>query len=154
MHELQKLNPRHFIIMDLHISGMSAKAIAEKLEMSEMGVYTVVKSPQFQHEMAIRRERISKDVDENVAFDRGTEEAALNKLKENALAAAGKLVMDMSSMNPAISQKAALEVLDRTGISRVNKLDVTERSISVNINADDALAIKETLAMMKQAGAA
>lgn len=60
-HQLQKLIPRHFKILDLYLEGMSQVDIAKEVGMHQANIGLVVRSPVFQNELALRRSLREKD---------------------------------------------------------------------------------------------
>jgi len=60
-HQLQKLIPRHFKILDLYLDGMPQVDIAKEVGMHQVNVGLVVRSPVFQNELAIRRSLRERD---------------------------------------------------------------------------------------------
>lgn len=146
MYEIQQLNERHFRILDFTLEGKSPTQIAELLDMTPVGIITVQKSPSFQHELAIRRKHIAETHDENIALHR--EDKALEKLKDSALAAATRISAEVNSANAGIALRASESILDRIGIGKVDKHQIEEKSVSINVSTTDAALIAETLRMI------
>lgn len=151
MYEIQKLNQRHQQIVDYYLDGMSNKDIAEALGMSLPAIALIVKSPQFEHEVALRREARNQTKDETVAAGH-TGNQALEHLQQNALKAAQRLTMAVESENLSHSIRASESILDRIGIGKVEKQDITQRTVSINISAQDARIIADTMKMVRKTG--
>ena len=113
------MTPRHYKILDLCIAGVPNPRIAEQLSMSRSMVGIITSSPAFQHQLAIRRAKYEEVQNEHQASE---VDEVKNQLKKNALAAADKLIGGLDSVDEKISQKAATEILDRTGYPKEQKL--------------------------------
>ncbi len=151
---VQKLNPRHFRILDLYLEGRPLAEIARMLEMTPQAVTIVTNSPIFKHELSLRRAQIEAVHTENVAFSRDLKDRdtpALEALRAGALQAAQRLVENTQHENGSVANRACEAILDRVGIGKVETLRVQEQSLHVNISADDARAIQDTLEMIKNA---
>ena len=139
------LTPRSLKIMDMVIQGLKSGAIAERLELTVQYVSTVVHAPQFQHQLAIRREIYQEHFDQSLIEN---EQDANKILKKNAIAAALKMVALMEAGNSNIQLKASCDIMDRVGPTKQNKnIDISQ----TNIIVDEKMAklIKETLEMDK-----
>lgn len=150
-HLLQKLNPRHFQILDYALRGFSQKDIAEALGMSTQMISIVMRSPNFQHELSLRRATVDAQRAESLA--EGRDDPVLDQLKRGAVMAAKRLVVNTQDTNGSVANKACAEILDRTGFQTVQKHSVESKSITLNIDASDASRITETLRMLHSAGA-
>lgn len=139
---IQSLNPRHFLILDMFLAGVSQKDIASKLEMTPSAISIITNSPAFQHELALRRGVIEENVNEDVS---STTQNALFELKKNASKAASVLINQMTSEDESIAQKSAMDILDRVGVAKINKTQNNSVSAIINLSPEDALLLKETL---------
>ena len=131
--------------MDMVIQGLKSGAIAERLELTVQYVSTIVHAPQFQHQLAIRRENYQEHFDQSLIEN---EQDANKILKKNAIAAALKMVALMEAGNSNIQLKASCDIMDRVGPTKQNKnIDISQ----TNIIVDEKMAklIKETLEMDK-----
>lgn len=144
--DIQKLNDRHFKIIDLLLAGHTKNDIAQKLGMGVAYISTITNSPQFQHELALRRSRLEDVKNEKLAERRI--DPVTETLKKGALRAAERLVNNIESHSENVAHRAATEILDRTGYQKHEAVDVTSKSVSINISAKDAQVIQETLRML------
>lgn len=145
MHQIHKLNARHFRVLDLVLEGKSNKDIAAEVRMGESAVSVLVRSPSFQHELAIRRGVRDAMVDEKAVHDL---EPAMNELRKNALLAAQRITDGLHEEGFGNRKAAAVEVLDRVGITKVNKSEVDIKAAHVILSSEDAKVLQETLRMV------
>ncbi len=145
--DLATLTPRHFKIVDLALKGWRPVDIAEHLSMSPRQVSTVMNSPTFSHELAIRRSVYEDQTAEETA---SAEDEVTRVLKEGAVKAADKLVKHIDSIDDSISVKSCAEVLDRSGYGK--KRDMTNINVgsTVIINSEDARRIAESIDLDKE----
>lgn len=139
------LTPRAGKIMDMVITGLKSGEIADKLGLTVQYISTIVHGPQFQHQLAIRREKFEDDFDDNLI---ASEQKANQILRENAAKAANKMVALLDSESEQIIHKASTDIMDRVGPTKQNKsIDLSQ----TNIIIDEGMAnlIKETLDMDK-----
>lgn len=136
--EIKRLTERHRVIMDLHLSGLSHVQIAQEMGMTPQGVGLVVRSPQFQHEVARRRDQVERDVDQQRVSRVDEARAAL---EENSLAAATTLVGGLSSDDERIQHSSAKEILDRV----MGKRDDASARPQLIIDADRLTLLQVTL---------
>ena len=137
------LTPRAMKIMDMVIAGLKSGAIADKLGLTVQYISTIVHAPQFEHQLAIRRERFEEEFDHSLIE---TEQEAASILKRNAAEAARKLVKLLDSESEAIVHKTSTDIMDRVGPTKQNRnIDIAQTNIIIN----DSMAslIKETLEM-------
>lgn len=145
MHQIHKLNTRHFKILDLVLDGKSNAAIAEELSISP-GIVSILKnSPSFQHELAMRKGR--REALKDVA-DMNPVDEALQHLRSKALDAAKRLTEGLLEESRKEKRTSATEILDRIGLGKVQKQDVAIQAAHVVISPEDAAVIKETLRMV------
>lgn len=147
MDHAEQLTPRATQIMDLAIQGLRSGQIAERLGLSHPYVCTVMSAPNFQHQLAIRRERLEDRIDEKVA--NATVEAA-TILKENAVRAAKKLVELVDGSDNPLALRASESVLDRAGVTKKSERGglMMQQQVIV-LDEKTAQAIEETLMMEK-----
>ena len=62
-HQLQRLLPKHYKILDLVLAGWKQRRIADELGLSYVGVSNIVTSVVFQAELARRREEQNRRID-------------------------------------------------------------------------------------------
>jgi len=139
------LTPRAMKIMDMVIQGLKSGAIAKKLELTVQYVSTIVHAPQFQHQLAIRRENYQENFDQALIED---EQDANQILRNSAKAAAEKMVALLDTGNSNIQLKASADIMDRVGPTKQTKnIDLSQTNIIVDVEM--AKLIKETLDMDK-----
>ena len=141
MLNLQQLNPRHFKMIDYCIEGKTNKQISELLSMSDRAVSLIIKSPNFQHELAMRRSAYTQDHDEKLAEQ---ETSASQLLRDNATKAVQTLISGLQAGSEHIKLRSAESILDRSGHGRQTK-DNTSSSVVINISNSDLILLKETL---------
>jgi len=144
--QLDKLNPRHFKILDLCIRGLSAGEIAEELSMHKNQISAVINSPNFQHQLSIRRASYEEKAD---AQQIHAEDEATRVLKESAVEAAQKLKTHLTSEDDTVSLRSATAILDRTGHAKREPTGGV--AVQINISSEDAKIIAETIDLEKSA---
>jgi DNA-binding CsgD family transcriptional regulator len=113
-HETSWLRPRHREIMRRKLLGQSNKQIAEELCLSQNRVSVITNSPLFKLEL----ERMMQQADDQV-FD------AMGKLRELQPDAVNVLHESMNQHEfPHLRLKAAIQVLDRTGINSPKQIQL------------------------------
>jgi len=142
---IQRLNARHFKIIDYCLAGKTHVEIAGILQMTARSVGLVVNSSSFQHELALRREVLNEKIDDKILSDI---DAVQENLNQAVLSAAKKLIGLMDSGEEGIALRAASTVLDRGGYPAVTK---TIGSVTGTIGIDKKAAklIRESLKMDK-----
>ena len=146
LNQMEQLTPRAYEIIDLAIQGLRSGAIAKRLELTHPYVCTIMSAPNFQHQLAMRREKLSDKIDDKIV---NTTVEAGNVLKENAIRAANKMVDLLDNESAPIQQKAASEILDRTGIAKQLTSSSTLQQQVVIVDEKSAMIIKETLMIEK-----
>lgn len=143
-----KLNPRHFKIIDLAVSGLTVQQIATQLDMSPRMVGVVINSPPVQHEIAVRRKAFEEDFDQKQA-ERESEVAGI--LQSSSNIAAKTLTGLLLSSNEAIKFKSAEAILDRTGHPRTSRsVSETAGGTVININTEDLTLLSETFNLTRR----
>lgn len=137
----QQLLPRHYTIQDLHLSGLNYREIALKLSMSLRQVANVINSPQFQHELALRRSHIQDSVDEGLLQAQDEVQTIIKKATTDA---ANRLSSLLTSENEAVSRQAANDILDRGGYPKVSRTDTTTKQ-SITLDSEAAAQIEKVL---------
>lgn len=144
MEFMESLTPRAAQIMDLAIQGLTSGEIAKRLDLTQTYISTIRGAANFQHQLAIRREKLDDRIDDKIV--NATVEAA-DVIKEHVVQAARNLVeMADCDKNP-LSLKANESVLDRGGIPKKVDGGVTQAQQIVIIDDKTAKAIQETLEM-------
>jgi citrate lyase gamma subunit len=109
-HELQRLLPRHYQILELYLAGHGPKEIAQVVEMTPQAITLITKSPLFQSEASRRRANIEAKTDEQLA----NVPAIAKQVLENAsLEAAMVHVENMGSTDPRVRHASAEAILTR-----------------------------------------
>lgn len=107
--EASRILPRHRAIINLALEGLSNKAIAERLQMSTVGVGLILRSEIVQDEMARRREKREREQDDLALSDI---ELAKQTLQQASLDAAEKLVEQIECLDPRVAQSACGKILE------------------------------------------
>lgn len=140
---IEKLTPRHYKILDFCVAGLTRKDIAAKLGMSAPQVGIVISSPSFQHQFALRRKEIEDTLTEHAATEIDEVKAVLQR---NARTAADRLISGMDSGDEKIILKSAVEILDRTGYPKEQKVTSDGNTgPQIFINTGDMNLLKESL---------
>ena len=138
---IQKLTARHFKILDMCVAGINPLEISKQLGMSARQISTIVNSPSFAHQFAVRRESVEKIQAENQSDEI---DEVKRVLTESALDAANKLIGGLSSQDEKINLKSAVEILDRTGYPKEQKISGPEAATQVIINTKDLNILQES----------
>jgi len=144
--KIQKLNQRHYKILDLYIQGLSTKEIAKTIGLTKEAISMIIGSPSFQHEAAIRRKNYEETLDEKLAEQ--TSQAS-KILAEHAAEAATTLVEVMNTGSPGVRVRSAEAILDRTGHSRKTQSENNDSTI-INLKREDVELLNETLKLEKE----
>ena len=141
---IEKMTSRHYKILDFYLAGLTTSQIADQLKMSPAQVTLVTKSPSFCHQAAMRRHNYEVMQDEHTVDKLDEVKAAL---AGNAKAAADKLIGGLDSASEKIQLKSAVEILDRTGYPKEQKLSGQEPITQVIINTIDLKILQESAIM-------
>lgn len=139
---IQKLNQRHYKILEFCLRGWTVKQIAEHLHMSPQQVSVVIKSPTFDHQLAIRRAKVEGMVNQSVV---SADDEVTDALRKGAKDACDKLLGGLKSTDEGIVLRSSESILDRTGYPKVHQVE--SKSLSVVLTGEDARRIQETMAM-------
>jgi hypothetical protein len=140
-----KLNARHQKILDYCLAGHKQSDIAKQLSMSATQVNLIINAPNFQHELALRREVLQDVKNERLTSQ---EDPITEQLKRGALSAAMTLVNGLADESATTRIKSATEILDRTGHAKVQKIDANIKSATVVLKSEEAKALTDTLKMI------
>ena len=143
---LQKFTPRHYAILDMFIAGATDSQVAEKFEMSLAQIRNIRRSPSFQHQFSIRRS--NSETYQAECSQNEIDEAKLT-LKRAAQKAAQRLVDGVDEAEPSIALKSANDILDRVGVPKQTNQRVEEARVQINISAEEAKVISDSLVMLK-----
>ena len=137
----QRLLPRHHQIQDLVLTGHSREDIAEKVKMSYRQVCNLVNSPNFQHELAIRRSKVEQNVEENVVK---SQDEVTEALRAQTISAVTRLTDLITSENEAVARQAANDILDRAGYPKITRTTVDNTHV-ISIDKETATRIEDAL---------
>lgn len=143
-HEIQRLLPRHFRMLELRLAGMKNRQIAEILDCSEQCVYVVSRSPLFIAEFnRLSKEQNAKAIAEERDAFVGKAKALLNEAAEQA---AQTQISLLESEDDSVKLRASGSILDRA-LGRSDDRSAAGTTVNVQINTQDAqllsLALKE-----------
>jgi len=142
-HEIQRMLPRHYKILDLVLAGHGTAEIAQAVDMSPQAISLITNSSIFQHEVSQRRQSITKSVDEQLALAPVRAKALLDRNAEKAAQVHIDLLDEDKCPDPRVRQASANAILDRVfGDSKNQKSQVVMLDVgSINILN---IALKET----------
>ena len=146
MTTVRALLPRHHKIMDLYLEDIwTHKEIAEKVGVAPLTVHNVLKMPEVQNKLTLRREQKLQMKDElSVRVDLDTVELARHKISAEAAKAASVLIDNLLDDDGRLRNKAANDIMDRVGISRVSKTDVDTKTSVLILDATQAANIQRS----------
>jgi len=131
-------------MLDYIIQGLKPSQIAERLGLTLSYVSTVTNSPNFQHQLSIRRAKFEDELDDRVIV---SEREAVDVLRESARKAAEKMVALVDSPSDAIALRSSSDIMDRVGPHKQQR-NVSEKTSNIVIlDEKAALLIHETLMM-------
>lgn len=139
---VQKLNARHYGILEKCLRGWTAKTIAEHYGMSQGQVSVVINSSSFQYQLARRRAKLNDRQDQDIVEQTQKVNEAI---AGHVMAAIDRLGYVVVEGKDGDAIRAADSILDRGGHARVQKTE--SKSVSVTIDAEDAKLIAETMGM-------
>ena len=141
-----RLLPRHYEIQDLQIQGLNGKQISAATGLSYRQVMNLINSPNFQHELSLRRSKTEAQVDETILRQA---DAVQDVIKKQTLTAINKLTTLLDSPNDSVARQAANDILNRGGYPQVTKTDNTNKAA---FYMDDATAkvLEQTLVEIKE----
>lgn len=140
-HATGSITPRFAKILDYAMQGLTSGQIAQRLNMSGPFVSSLMNSPQFQHQLALRRGSYEEKLDESILRK---EEEAVSVLRLSAKDAAERMVSLLESDSESIQFKSAADILDRVGPSKQSGANQAGSAVIV-INEVDARIIQDTL---------
>ena len=109
-HEIERLLPRHYKILELALAGNGPKEIAQALEMSREAIGLIMRAPIFQEAFAKSRSKVESAQVETQAVDAQRARTVL----ENASVRAAEVQASLLESKKETVQLAASEaVLDR-----------------------------------------
>jgi transcriptional regulator len=144
---IQKLNARHYKILELSLRGLTTGEIAKAVGLTTTAIMILQRSASFQHEIAMRRSQINEISNQRIVEE--TEDVS-DSIKRATREAVKRLTSCISSDNEAIALRASTEILDRGGFPRTQRNE--SKSFAINISSKDASIIQETLSMLSKTG--
>jgi predicted DNA-binding protein (UPF0251 family) len=138
---LQKLSPRHYVIMRYLLLGYSQKDTAEKLGISKQMVTDLYNSPLFRTEFDKRLARIMDVHAETAGKCEDPVRVEIEKAKVEAIRTNIELMRQAE--NERVRQASAWDILDRAGYK---PKDVVEQTTRVVIDDKNAADIRAALA--------
>ncbi len=116
-HQLHRLHPRHYRILDLVLAGMRCKDIAATVGVTPRTVSNVLGSAVFKAELARRRERIEREKDQ-ATVDQIEQVARAMAIAAIDAAQTHIDVVRDDTENVRVRQTSATAILDRVGIGK------------------------------------
>ena len=145
-HEIKRLLPRHFKMLELKLAGLGNKEIAEALGVTPQNVYAVSRSPIFNAEYQRQLEAQNTDSLRQVVTD--TEEKVKQILLDNAESAATTQATLLDSPDESVRLRASNSILDRVIGKPQDKSGQPGMGVSINIETEQAnllvTALKES----------
>ncbi len=143
--DLQKLNPRHFKIIELRLRGKTNIEIADELNMHANAVSIIIHSPNFQREYAMQSELLAEKKLDSIAREHENVQTTVEqKLKEATLKAVDTLTKRLDSEDESISMRASESILDRGGHGKRITTENVE-TLNITLSNKDAKRIADAL---------
>lgn len=139
---IKSMNSRHYKILEFCLRGLTNIQIADKVKMTSQMVSIVVNSPSFEFELSRRRAVLEDMVDEQIVHEL---DDVAEMIKDGAKAAVEKIIGGISSGDESIALRSSIEILDRAGYPKVNRIEST--NLSVVITSEDAKRIQSTIVL-------
>lgn len=144
-HQIQKLLPRHFQILDLLVAGHKNTEVAEIVGCTRETVYAVTRSPLFINEF--NRRMRTRNVDGPAQQAEAFESRARSILNQSAERAAEIQVGLLESNDDSVKLRASGSILDRA-LGKVDSGVTGSNVTNITINSERAdlllLALKES----------
>ncbi len=144
MTSIQQLNPRHYKILEFVLRGWTNKQIADHLDITQSNVSVVTRSPSFQHEVSMRRASLEDMSNQSIV---SSDQEVTDAIREGTKSAVDRIIGCIHSTDENVAVRASTEILDRGGFPKVSKIE--SRSLSVVMNAEDLVKLKEAMALDK-----
>lgn len=144
-HNLERLMPRHFAILDLVLLGKTNQEIAQIQGLTKNYVASIVNSPTFQHELALRK---TQQTDSRIESKEKIDKSVSEFLQSRAMAAAKSLSSGLKDANPTIRLKSAIELLDRSGYPKQTIVQQTNTNVVV-MDKETLDRIDNTIQLLK-----
>ena len=144
MSSIQQLNPRHYKILEFYLRGWTNKQIADNLNITPCNVSVVTRGQSFQHEVAMRRAQLEDMSNQSIV---SSDQEVTDAIREGTKSAVDRILGCIHSKDENVAIRASTEILDRGGFPKVSKIE--SKSLSVVMNAEDLVKLKEAMAMDK-----
>lgn len=141
---MQQLLPRHHKILEFVLRGWTNKQIADHLSITPQNVSVVTRSASFQHEVSMRREKLEDMSNQSIV---SSDQEVTDAIREGTKHAVDRILGCIDSTDENVAIRASTEILDRGGFPKVSKIE--SKSLSVVMNADDLVKLKEAIALDK-----
>ena len=147
--QIQRMLPRHFKMVDLHVAGLTNRAIAEILGCTPTSVSIVLRSPIVKKEVQIRlyesRDNPKGTIHQEIE---AADDRARNLIVESAPNAAAVLVDLLDADDDSVKLRASGSILDRAIGKPESQNASGEAQLRIEINSKDAtlimIALKES----------
>ena len=148
-YHIQRLLPRHFQILELHLGGLSNVEIASTVGMTKEGISTIIRSPIFQSELQRRlTERNNRSVDSQISE---VVSQARKVLEHAATKAAETQEQLLESDDDSVKLRASDSILDRVlGRKEAPGSKSDGPNITVNIASADVKLLLTALTESKE----
>lgn len=147
-HQIQRLLPRHFKMLELTLAGMSQVAIAEMIGCTRQSVGIVQRSPIFRKELQQRQVDMNTESVKDVVI-KFTEQAQL-VLDNNSRRAAECQVDLLDADDDSVRLRASASILDRALGKPEGSNSATGPTIKVEIQANVAQLLMTALSESKE----
>ena len=141
---IKSLNNRHFAILNRCLAGKTNKEICAEFSMQPTQVSIIVNSSNFQHELALQRDKVIEKSTSSIASMKDETEFIL---KNNTIKAAQRIADLIDSDNESTSRQSANDLLDRAGFPKVLKQEQKNIAAVVVLDAADLTRLRETIYM-------
>jgi len=133
---LTRLQAKHHRVLEMTLEGLSTIEIARQLGKNRVTIQNIIRSPAGQQELARRRQERAAKIDE-VSLVK--EANARTELENASSKAARTQVKFLDADDEKIAQKAAMDILDRTGFARVERKELVSAHVILDETALERL---------------
>jgi len=114
-YQIQRMLPRHFKMVELHIAGLSNRAIAQAVECSAVSVGIVLNSPIVRKEVQQRLVESRNNPNGTISQEIEAYESRVRGILEDGAELAAETIIDLtgSSDDDSIKLRASTTILDR-----------------------------------------
>lgn len=147
-HQIQRMLPRHFKMMELTLAGMTQVAIAEMLGCTRQCVGIVQRSPIFRKELQQKQKDMNSEGVKDVVVKFA--EQAQKVLEDNSKKAAMCQVDLLDADDDSVRLRASSSILDRALGKPEGQLTASGPNIKVEIHANVAQLLMTALTESKE----